>query len=948
MRRLALVLFSSLLVVSCTKTTPPSVAFKATSRAQLVGGKRALGEVGDYELSNGVIHAIIQDVGFSRGFGAFGGSLIDVDLVRPGPVDPVNGPKFGNDYFTEMFPAFFLQAFEPSKVEVVADGSDGGPAQLRVTGKSGDFLSIVRPANGTLIPQVDFTYTVDYILEPGASYLKIVCTLTNDSPTDALFPVSIPFGFITLLGDGQHLFVPGKAGYDTRFELEDHIYPTFPSTLTELPGLVAPMWATEGDGVSYALAASPRGSSYLVPPRDHLPDGGSYYPEARPDSMLIPVAYSSFLGSYWSRSPETLAAGKSWSYTGYLAVGSGDIASAQKVIYGISDEGGRQPVGMSTLNGRVTEVGTGLYLVDASVVVQDDQGNYVTQARTDQHGQWFAPVPQGRYRASVVDDVRGVASSDFVEVAEGGTATVDLVAPRAGVLEVVVRDDHGRALPAKVSVEGIYSHTGVEPPRTFLYSLPRASATACRTWCPTTADAQTRRYLEQVIFAPAGPGFRADSPGPLHGLRLARPGVRPRVEGGRHRRRARPPPSSWCCTQVMPTPGWVSGDFHVHSINSVDSNMSLEERVTSYAVEGVDYRRLHRPQLRHRPRSPRIDALKLTDWLHSAVGPRAHQPRDGPLQRLPAGAPAGAGDARELPLVLPAAGGAVRAAARPGEGPAEDDRAGEPPARLDPRVLQRASTSAPTTATPAPAVVDLRRSTQSPQPDGRLVALRPEQLLARLRRAARSSTASATRSSSPTAFRRCRSTGPSRPCRPAPPARWPTACPRRARCSSGPRSCSTAAATVQQPAYPGALEDWFNLLAHGKHVTATGNSDSHSAAAEAGLPRTYLQVGDTADGSMRGLSEAAAIQAIARGRRGGDQRALHRADRAANGARGAGARRGGGARRQRGPPREGDRRAVDRREAGAGAPRRGRPGAAAAAARHHPGAGDRRARCGST
>src|SRR5205823_967849 len=89
--------------VACTSTPQPSLAMRITSREQLIGGKRALGEVGDYKISNGVIHAIVQDIGKSRGFGAFGGSLIDVDLVRGGKASATSGVK-GNDYFTEMFP----------------------------------------------------------------------------------------------------------------------------------------------------------------------------------------------------------------------------------------------------------------------------------------------------------------------------------------------------------------------------------------------------------------------------------------------------------------------------------------------------------------------------------------------------------------------------------------------------------------------------------------------------------------------------------------------------------------------------------------------------------------------------------------------------------------------------------------------------------------------------
>src|SRR5512145_1759719 len=117
-------LLSVLVLASCAKTTPPASAFQIKSRGDLIGGRRALAEVGDYKLTNGIIQAIIQEVGTSRGFGAFGGSLIDIDLVRSAKASGATGVK-GNDQFTEMFPAFFLQALEPEKVKVEADGSDG-------------------------------------------------------------------------------------------------------------------------------------------------------------------------------------------------------------------------------------------------------------------------------------------------------------------------------------------------------------------------------------------------------------------------------------------------------------------------------------------------------------------------------------------------------------------------------------------------------------------------------------------------------------------------------------------------------------------------------------------------------------------------------------------------------------------------------------------------------
>ncbi|MBM4381187.1 MAG: hypothetical protein FJ086_18090, partial [Deltaproteobacteria bacterium] len=370
--RASLLILCAVVVAGCTRPPPPATAFQVKNRSDLIGGQRALGETGDFKISNGLIHAVIQDVGTSRGFGAFGGSLVDVDLVRSAAPSPASGPK-GKDGFTEMFPAFFLQAIEPTKVEVAADGSDGKAAVVRVSGVSGDFVSIARPLNETVIPQVPLSYTVDYVLEPGKQYLKIAVTMKNEAKDGraASFPLSIPFGFITLLGEGQRLFVPGEPGFDMRYYLEEVAYKR-ESKLDALPGAVSSMWATEGDSVSYALVAGRRGPSYMGA-------NAAFYPGAKSDSLLIPVSSSSFLGSFWAKAPESVPAGESFSFSGYLAVGNGDIASVQKVAYAISDERERTPTTTGEISGRVTEAGTAAALDGISVVIEDEKRRLLSQ-----------------------------------------------------------------------------------------------------------------------------------------------------------------------------------------------------------------------------------------------------------------------------------------------------------------------------------------------------------------------------------------------------------------------------------------------------------------------------------------------------------------------------------------------------------------------------------------
>src|SRR4051812_12709040 len=112
-----------LVLAACT-AQPHAYAGQVQSRSELIGGPRAIGEVGDWRISNGRVRFIVQDKGASRVYTTFGGSLIDADLERAGAP--------GRDGLGEMFPAFFLSAVEPTKIAVLDDGSSGAPAHIRV------------------------------------------------------------------------------------------------------------------------------------------------------------------------------------------------------------------------------------------------------------------------------------------------------------------------------------------------------------------------------------------------------------------------------------------------------------------------------------------------------------------------------------------------------------------------------------------------------------------------------------------------------------------------------------------------------------------------------------------------------------------------------------------------------------------------------------------------
>lgn len=856
--RYFLIAIGLLAALGCKPSPPSAKAFQIQSRDQLIGGRRALGEVGDFKISNGLIQAIVQNIGTSRGFGAFGGSLIDVDLVRGGKSSGATGVE-GNDHFTEMFPAFFLKAVEPSKVEVLADGSDGNAAILRVSGRGGDFVSIVNGLNDLVIPKVPLDYSVDYVLEPGKQYLKIIVTVTNSDPSkDAIFPLTIPFGFVTLLGEGQGLFVPGQAGYDMRYHLDD-VYKRM-SKLDALPGEVTSMVTSEGQGVSYAVAANPRGATYML----QNPD---YYPGLKPDSMLIPIASKSFLGTFWGKPPSTMKPKQSYSYSGYLAVGGGDVASVQRIIYDIEEPMGRQPVKTGNISGRVTEAGTAKRLTGISVVLQNEAGEYVSQARTREGGLYTAPVPPGRYRAYAVDSVRSVAKSDYVEVTEGGNTELWLQMEEPAILSVIVRDEQGRKLPAKVSVEGTYSHSGVEPPRTFLYDLKVNERFRPTDFLPDeAAKAETRRYLETFFFTAHGQAQRSVRPGSYRvyasrGPEYQLASQEVELKAGQ-------------ATQVelkvvsaFTTPDWISGDFHVHSVNSIDSDMSLPERVISYAAEGVDYA-VSTDHNYVTDFKPTIEAQGLADWLHSSVGIELTSLEMGHFNAYPVKLEPG-----------PVTHGSFRWFLRPpGELFAQLRGMGSVPEQTVVQVNHPRDTIlgyfnafnvGVYTGTPIPNDSSFKVDT-NPLPDGTMSPYHPSQFSLDFDAL---EIFNGKRSDLIRSYRI-----------PQVPPEGPE--PSLPKCAVGvaqTENCIPAPGEILHdvvkvpdgnggeriilnPHYPGGMDDWFTLLSQGRRFTGMGNSDSHGPSGEAGLPRTYLNIGESANGSMRGMSVPAAMAAIHEGK----------------------------------------------------------------------------------
>jgi hypothetical protein len=145
----------------------------------LFGGASAEGRVGDLKIYNDRVQFVIQGVHDSHYYEAYGGGVVDMDVVRP------EGQP-GRDLVDELGVMIGLGRFvAPDTVEVIRDGGDGQAAVVRVTGH-GAPMTLLSGALETpdFIDDLDVDVVTTMTLEPDSSLLQMSTTVTwNDVET---------------------------------------------------------------------------------------------------------------------------------------------------------------------------------------------------------------------------------------------------------------------------------------------------------------------------------------------------------------------------------------------------------------------------------------------------------------------------------------------------------------------------------------------------------------------------------------------------------------------------------------------------------------------------------------------------------------------------------------------------------------------------------------------
>jgi hypothetical protein len=883
-RRLLLALCA--LLAAC-EAPPRAFAGKITTPSQLVGGPRSLGQTGDYRLSNGRVRFVVQGLDLTpgspgdRAFGAFGGALLDADLARPEEERDPRTQGNGKDGLGEIFPTFFLRGLEPSGIEVLNDGADGRAAHLRVTGKGSDFFTATKLVNGLLPAQVQ--YQLDYRLGPGDDALWLTASILNPTASPvpfaakAQFPLAI--GFIGLFGDGQPLFLPGEAGFDVRFSLQRAYGRSY--QLPALGGVTSDVIAVTGEGISYGLSycnstlcPAPPGLDALGGAPSfvfgHADQYGQYAPVTE-QSMLLPFVSGSLFGFYLEEVPDQLPPGKAVSATLKLRVSG---ASPSAVIDAQMAEAG---VETGAVTGVVRERLTGRILPGADVIFLQDDGTHshagfaVNTARADEAGRISATLPPGSYLAvtrlgrrehapDLAFAVRARQHVDLEAVAQAAGA--DWTIPQDALLVVGVTDDAGAPIPAKVTIDAAYDarYAGMDP-KSFLYDLRLGDPYRPTDLIPDTSDPETRRYIEETLRAVNGhaeaevrPGrWRVTvSRGPAWSLHAEEVTLTP----------GQATPVLAKLSRLLPARGRISSDQHVHTKGSVDGSLDFDERVKSYAAEGIDLL----VATDHNALSelgPAIERAGLADYLKSAVGIELSSLEAGHVNAYPL-----------LWQPAPATHGSVPWFNKIPQQLFDELRAGRA-APLSSFVVQvnhpRDSvqgmfttyglTGDPLTGDPA---LDWPGETGTFAPSGpgfgagklsldfdAMEVLNNKRLdIARTFRVPSDAALAG--------YAACE---------------LPPKCGAVLYCDGkavADKPCRGSPGTIvrdasDRVAFPGAFEDWEHLLDAGKRLTAVGNSDSHGLFEEAGVPHNLIDLGhDLA--SARQLDPQEAARAIKAGR----------------------------------------------------------------------------------
>lgn len=525
------------------------------SDAQLIGGEGATGRRGDVLLQNDKIRVIVEQPGRSVGPIPTGGHIIDADVQR-GASEP------GRDAFGRMNLIYAMGRLSSvHQVEVLSDGSRGGPAIVASTGHDSlhDLINLRALLENEAGLAVDFVVdqykpmqvrtTTYYVLSPGENRVRVLTAFCNDGTTGQPMPL------IELMDVGAfELFFPEGCsnGLGAQIDLNGCAVQT------------SKWFAAQGRGVAYGYRPMS-----LADPK-------------QPAGKNAMIGYGGVVGTFIEG--ESLSGVLTWTDStamkrpGTFAIrpGSVKLTLSDFVV-------ARDIAGVSSALQHFGGVPTGHVDVttavpNARVAVIDYFNLMQSLIVTDAEGRGSIDLPAGQWRFTGATEGRLVGPKTDIMLKAGETQAVSVPLAETRTLHVSVKDVNGAASPGKVTVHchggpcGFGKDTWKQH---LLLDYPAAGAAAID-YVGVSGELDVRLPPGQYDVAVSrGPEFSVwpdtwPNAGQLVDLSSADGAV------------------SATLGRVVDSTGWMSADLHVHAVNSSDSAVANAQRVLNFLTEGVD------------------------------------------------------------------------------------------------------------------------------------------------------------------------------------------------------------------------------------------------------------------------------------------------------------------------------------------------------------------------
>ncbi len=533
------------------------------SAGQLIGGEGATGRLGDVLLQNGQVRVVIEQPGRTIGPLLSGGGIIDADLQRA-------AGEPGRDAFGRMALFYAFGRLSSVKtVEVLSDGSNGGPAVVAATGIDvpHDLLNIKSLLLNVAGLNVDFVVnpnqslalrtTTYYVLSPGESRVRMLTAFCNEGDAAMSLPL------IELLDVGAfEIFNPGPCANGLG---NSRIDPN--NDCTAAP---SKWFGTQGDGVAYGIRSS------------------SLSDLTKPVEANAVIGYGGVVGTFIEA--ESLAGILSWTnadartrpgtfnvrpgqWRGYLRdfVVSKDLAGVNGVL--LHTDG----VAVGSLEVNATLPG-GAPAPYARISILNAADRMIGLMAADATGHASTTLAPGSYKISGSLNGRLVGDQATVVLSAGQTTQGAVRLAEAHTVTLTVKDAAGSPMPAKVTV--------------FCSGGP----------CPFNVDTYAQHFMfdrpdfgaAAVAFVPVNGQLAVTLPPGEYDLVVSRgpeystwPDTWP-TAGHHVDLRTSDATANAVLGRIVDTTGWMSADLHVHAVASSDSAVGNALRAANYLAEGVD------------------------------------------------------------------------------------------------------------------------------------------------------------------------------------------------------------------------------------------------------------------------------------------------------------------------------------------------------------------------